>query len=718
MINLSTKFQPSTAQLTLLNRGLNFIPTIGCNKHLLLQCKFDMQKYHRRLKLAIHYGDKDESEPRPFTPKSDWSPPLSQLPPPVTTLVRADYEFLHNQFHINHIKPNLLKEETKALKELKENKHIILKPADKGSAVVILDREQYLQEGYRQLNDETYYTKLNKPIYLETLPIVERIINSLHQKKFINSKQRSYLLGSSEPRGRLFYMLPKIHKDPAKWSVPFQVPPGRPIVSDCESETYYTAEYLEHFLTPLSTKHPSYIKDTYDFVNKVRQIEIPDEAFLFSIDIDSLYTNIDIQEGINSIRRIFQKYPDKKRPDKELIQLLEINLTRNDFEFNGDFYLQVKGTAMGKKFAPAYANIFMAEWETEALSKCIKKPLYYYRFLDDIWGIWHHSEQDFEGFLNTLNGHNASIKLKSTIHKTTIDFLDTTTFKGPNFLIEHKLDVKVFFKPTDTHSLLFKSSFHPKHTFAGLIKSQLLRFHRICTQQSDFKQATKILFAALTTRGYSRSFLRKCLKSFLLIKPIDVSPILPVVVTYTPATCKLVWVIRNHFQNLLQKNQLLTDHKIIAAFRRNRNLGDVLVKAKVPPLSQPKSRDHGQFFQHQKWIKSFSNKEVFLSQCKGTPRSKNCVYLITCKKCGLQYVGETGNTLLTRFTQHRYNISKRKNTHTYLVRHFLSHGWESVKATVIQSNPRWSVQQRRRAEKVWIARLNTMYPRGLNEKGF
>lgn len=287
----------------------------------------------------------------------------------------------------------------------------------------------------------------------------------------------------------------------------------------------------------------------------------------------------------------------KKRPDKELIQLLEINLTRNDFEFNGDFYLQVKGTAMGKKFAPAYANIFMAEWESEALSKCVKKPLYYYRFLDDIWGIWHHSEQDFEGFLNTLNGHNAS-KLKSTFHKTKIDFLDTTTFKGPNFLTDHRLDVKVFFKPTDTHALLFKTSFHPKHTFAGLIKSQLLRFHRICTQQCDFKQATRILFAALATRGYSRSFLRKCLKSFLITKPIDVSPpMLPVWVTCSPASCKLVGTIRTHFQNLLQRNQILTDHRIIAAFRRNRNLGDFLIKAKVPPLSEPKSRDQGkQFF--------------------------------------------------------------------------------------------------------------------------
>lgn len=217
--------------------------------------------------------------------------------------------------------------------------------------MVILDREQYLEEGYRQLKIKTYYLKLNKPIYLETVPMVEKIINNLHQKKFINIKQRNYLLGSAEPRGRLFYMLPKIHKDPAKWSIPFQVPPGRPIVSYCDSEMYYTAEYLDHFLNPLSIRHASYIKDTYDFVEKVKRIEVPVDAFLFSIDIDSLYTNIDIREGINSIRRIFQKYPDKRRPDKELLQLLEINLMRNDFEFNGEFYLQIKGTAMGKKFA-------------------------------------------------------------------------------------------------------------------------------------------------------------------------------------------------------------------------------------------------------------------------------------------------------------------------------------------------------------------------------
>lgn len=62
--------------------------------------------------------------------------------------------------------------------------------------------------------------------------------------------------------------------------------------------------------------------------------------------------------------------PDPKRPTKELMELLKINLTRNDFEFNEEYFLQIKGTAMGKKFAPSYTNRYMSIWEKEALAKC------------------------------------------------------------------------------------------------------------------------------------------------------------------------------------------------------------------------------------------------------------------------------------------------------------------------------------------------------------
>ena len=273
-----------------------------------------------------------------------------------------------------------------ALSELKTNKHIVIKPADKGSAVVILDRDQYILEVDRQLNDTIYYKRLDHPIYLDTIKMVKDVLDSLLRNKFINTKQRCYLMGEGEPKPRRFYVLPKIHKDPSTWTVPFTIPPGRPIVSDCGSETYLTAEYLDSFLNPLSISHPSYVKDTYHFINIVRTLRVPQNCFLFSMDVKSLYTNIPINEGILCIKKQFDKFPDPKRPDKQLLQLLDINLTRNDFEFDDKFYLQIKGTAMGKKFAPAYANIFMANWEEEVFPKCHIKPTHYLRYLDEHLG--------------------------------------------------------------------------------------------------------------------------------------------------------------------------------------------------------------------------------------------------------------------------------------------------------------------------------------------
>lgn len=81
-------------------------------------------------------------------------------------------------------------------------------------------------------------------------------------------------------------------------------------------------------------------------------------SYLFTIDIDSLYTNIDTATGLQAVASIFQKYPDSTRLDKEIIQLLTIYLNNNDFEFNNKHFLQIHGTAMGQRHAPSYANIF------------------------------------------------------------------------------------------------------------------------------------------------------------------------------------------------------------------------------------------------------------------------------------------------------------------------------------------------------------------------
>lgn len=95
---------------------------------------------------------------------------------------------------------------------------------------------------------------------------------------------------------------------------------------------------------------------------------------------------------------------------------------------------------------------------------------------------------------------------------------------------------------------------------------------------------------------------------------------------------------------------------------------------------------------------------------------KNCVYLMTCSECGKKYVGEKGNTLATRFYQHKYNILPEQNPQASVVKHFIEHKWTKIRITVLESDNSWTRGQRRRVERRWVGRLYTGVPRGLNDK--
>lgn len=681
-----------------------------------------LQAYHRRIKLdAFFEGKKIEKKRTPFTHNSDWTPPLSSLPPQVASLIRADwYAYQHLNWGLLE-RQNLSKSERKAIHELKNNCDIVIKPADKGNAVVIMSKTDYLWEGKRQLSVTEHYCSLTEPIYPKTILEVREILDEMYEKKIISGKQRDYLSGSGTPRPRRFYLLPKIHKEPEKWSIPHKIPPGRPIVSDCDSETYFTAEYIEYFLSPISQRHDSYLKDTYDFLSKTKNLILPSNSFLFTMDIDSLYTNIETGAGMAAVRECMNKYPDVKRPDDYILKLLEINLTKNDFEFDDKFYLQTKGTAMGKKFAPSYANIYMAHWEQTAVSSFHLQPFSYFRFLDDIWGIWTYSKEEFIEFADHLNSHQKSIKIKYEIDENSVNFLDVITYKGPKFEMTSQLDYKVYFKPTDTHSLLHRASYHPKHTFKGILKSQLLRFHRICSQTSEFKIAVGILFKALKKRGYSRSYLRSVLRAFtnFVTNPTKKTQIrnkiIPLVSFYSQQSIQLNRATKENFTKFMERTKFLTKHRPIAAYKRNKNLLDTLVSSKITTSCKVSKSGVYKHFVGKRMVQNKTNKQLFQVQRNMSAHVSNCVYLISCSKCHKQYVGQTKNQLLLRIYQHSYNIRNKIEKRRYVVRHFLIHGLDALRFSGLESNPFWTLSERLRAERVWIKKLDSLYPRGLNE---
>lgn len=342
----------------------------------------------------------------------------------------------------------------------------------------------------------------------------------------------------------------------------------------------------------------------------------------------------------------------------------------------------------------------------------------YLRYIDDIWGVWTHSRSDFEDFVQTLNTHHTSIKLQATIHESTVNFLDTTTFKGPDFSNSGKLDTKVYFKPTDTHALLHKSSFHPKHTFKGLVYSQLLRFRRNCSLTQDLEQATKTLFQALKSRGYSRTFLRNIRKK--AISHNDTTPPnteenktpIPLISIYSSYSVAAHRKLKQNFQDLLPEHILKESHRVISAFKKNPNLKDLLCRAKLPPM-RPKNRiDHNP---GPPVATNATRGTRFLTQPGLNLNSKNCIYLISCRTCKKQYVGETQNSLRTRLYAHRHNIQRGRKMDTLLVQHFRAHGLQNLKIKALESQSGWKDSHRRMAERRWISLLNTRHPEGLND---
>jgi len=79
------------------------------------------------------------------------------------------------------------------------------------------------------------------------------------------------------------------------------------------------------------------------------------------MDVESLYTNMTLDLIMETVREAFKENPNPFRPDEAILQLLPLTLYNNDFEFNSQFYLQLYRVAMGRKYAPSTANIYLKQ---------------------------------------------------------------------------------------------------------------------------------------------------------------------------------------------------------------------------------------------------------------------------------------------------------------------------------------------------------------------
>ena len=187
---------------------------------------------------------------------------------------------------------------TRSSQNLTKQNNIIIEPADKGKAIVIMDTEKYNTECYWHLNNSKFYKRLPKDkahqikdsihICLKMLPINDKIEENTH----------NYLLPHRSHPAR-FHITPKIHKNKDN-------SPSQPIVSAFSHSTECISEFIDYQLNPLIPKLPSYIKDTTQLDSLP---ELPNGCLLVTLDVSSLCTKISTKKEFAPAEKLSNHKP-------------------------------------------------------------------------------------------------------------------------------------------------------------------------------------------------------------------------------------------------------------------------------------------------------------------------------------------------------------------------------------------------------------------------
>ena len=509
------------------------------------------------------------------------------------------------------------------------------------------------------------------------------------------------------------YFLPKIHKG----IVP---PPGRPIMSANGCPTEKISQFVDHFLKKPSTLHRSYVKDTTHFLQILDSVgALPPNSTLVAFDVTSLYTNIPNKDGILAAKLALQKTRTEigiKPSNDSLVQLMEFVLSKNNFKFNGENFLQIGGCTMGSKMSPHFADLYMAYFEETFVYTHRLKPFLWVRFLDDIFCIFTHGDEELNKFLTHLNQCDANIKFTMEASKKSVSFLDTQVS-----IKEDSIQTDLYCKPTDAHNYLLFSSSHPRSCKTSIPYSQFLRIKRICSNLEDFDKHAKFIGQHFLRRGYPLHIIEESvikvrrLNRHTLLYPVsdtkkqDKPTVL--VTTYNPHDNCLVNIAKKNWDILGKSTNttFLHESRLLTAYRRPANLRDMLVKAdckirqpkgsnsnpssSIPPTdtqivassstgelttsgSVPRNSSIGNLINTRLQPNACKNKkcrycpkldkcgeiistqssEKFTTKFNISCRSSNIIYGITCLTCQKQYVGQTKRKLAARFQGHFYSI--------------------------------------------------------------
>ncbi|XP_077136883.1 uncharacterized protein LOC143793776 [Ranitomeya variabilis] len=439
-------------------------------------------------------------------------------------------------------------------------------------------------------------------------------------------------------------------------------------------------QFIDFYLKPMVETLPSYVRDTTDALARVDGILVDHNTLMVTADVESLYTCIDHEQGIDAVR-LFLGASDRDGP------LCDLVLTHNFFVFKDQFYLQKRGTAMGAACSPSYANLFLGSWERSLFGdegpRAASHVLCWHRYIDDIFFLWDGTAQQLGDFMGTLNQNSLNIYLTYTYDEKKVNFLDVTFEVDQTGYIQ----TDVYRKRTSVNSLIHASSAHNPSTIRAVPVGQFLRMRRICSSDARFENQASDLKSRFRARGYSIRSIKqgyhraRATPRSDLLKPsmarsnmVTAGPI-RFISTFNHEWEDMRQVLKKHWSLLGTEPSLgttLGDFPLMTA-RRSKNLKDLLVSSHYVPTSNNPFGSTGPTLGsipcgrclacanvlRCSTFSSSDSKKQFDIRHRISCSSTNVIYYATCG-CSKIYIGLTSRELRTCVREHVRDICAAK----------------------------------------------------------
>ncbi|BHF84727.1 hypothetical protein SprV_0902787800 [Sparganum proliferum] len=343
---------------------------------------------------------------------------------------------------------NLTVDEEKGLRSLKTDDSIVIVPADKGGATVIMDKVDYVQKANTVFNDMEAYAPLAEDPTKKQAAVIKKKVNELARLKLINPNDSKHL---------------KHLADGSQYS----------------------------------------ITNSQAFLEKIEGLKVsPDESIL-SFDVVALFSSIPHDLAIESVAQRLRDNPIEL-PTHHVLEMLKLCLN-NYCQFDGKYYQQVKGTPMGSPISGLLAELVLQRLEQNVV-QCFQ-PKTWLRYVDDTFVIVKTCE--VERFHQRLNGAFPALQFTREEAKGgTLPFLDVSIQK----LSDGGIATSVHRKSSDAEIILSYQSNHPAAHKRSCVRTLFHRAYRYCSSADLLKKELAYLYRFFRLNGYPMSFVKNCLR--------------------------------------------------------------------------------------------------------------------------------------------------------------------------------------------------------------